>query len=63
MTILKQLLSLLWHSPDLIKIFIAIDNRIKKSNEQKKVREDLGELSDALKNNDAKSIRDIFNNK
>lgn len=63
MILFKKLFSLIFSAPELIKLFLIIDKRIRDEEEEIKVKDDIKAVSDAFKNKDASKLRDIFNNK
>lgn len=59
--LLKQIISFFLRIPDLVDLFIKIDDRIQKEEEKNKISDDEKKINEAFKNKDAQKLRDTFN--
>ena len=60
---IKALLALIAALPEILKLIKNIQDQIDRSLENKKVKDELKKLNEAFENEDADSLRELFNSK
>ena len=60
---IKVLIALVHALPQILELVKLIQEQQKKSEENRKVKEDIEKINQAFKDQDAKALNEIFNNK